>query len=260
MNDIHETNRSNATQRFSNRVDHYIKYRPRYPTAVLDVLRDICGLASRWMVADIGSGTGFLSELFLKNGNRVIGVEPNKEMRTAGEQLLREWPKFTSLDSRAEATTLSDASVDLVVAGQAFHWFEPVATRHDWERILKPAGWIAIIWNARQREASAFMRGYEAVMNWHGYQRAGQERLPNHDKEAICQFLGDGSQLHTCPNRQELDWDGLLGRTLSNSRIPLPGQSGHEAMLTDLRQLFDAHQHAGQVTIEYQTHVFVGQR
>jgi SAM-dependent methyltransferase len=249
-----------ATRRFSDRVEHYVKYRPRYPVAVLDILRGECGLNHGWVVADVGSGTGFLSELLLRNGNRVFGVEPNREMREAGEKLLAAYPRFASVDGRSEATTLVDASVDLVVAGQAFHWFEPVATRREWNRILKATGWTAIVWNHRRHEASAFMRDYGAFMKRHGYERHGQEKLPNHDKEAIRRFLGGNSELHSCPNRQELDWDGLLGRTLSNSRIPLPGTPGYEAMLADLRRLFEVHGQSGNVTIEYQTNVFLGRR
>ncbi len=97
-------------------------------------------------------------------------------------------------------------------------------------------------------------------MKRHGYERHGQEKLPTHNKEAIRRFLGANSELHSCPTRQELDWDGLLGRTLSNSRIPLPGEPGHEAMLADLRRLFQVHGQSGNVIIEYQTNVFLGQR
>lgn len=250
--------RYNSTRRFSDRVDDYVKYRPRYPEAVLDILRAACGLEPHWTVADVGSGTGFLSELFLRNGNRVYGVEPNREMREAGEKLHGGFRNFVSVDGRAEATTLADACVELVVAGQAFHWFEPVATRGEWSRILKPAGWIGIVWNHRQREASSFMREYGGFMDCHGYKRAGQQRLPDHDIAATRAFLGAGCELHTCANRQVLDWAGLVGRTHSNSRIPLPGRPGHAVMLADLRRLFDAYQEGGTVTIEYQTNVFVG--
>lgn len=249
-----------ATRRFSDRVENYVRYRPHYPAAVIEILRAGCGLSPEWVVADVGSGTGLLSELFLRNGNPVFGVEPNKEMREAGENFLAACPQFVSVAGRSEATTLADGSVDLVVAGQAFHWFEPVATRNEWNRILGSAGRIAIIWNHRCQDASAFMAAHDSLMRHHGYERPGQEHLPTHDKEAIRRFLGDNSELHSCSNRQELGWDGLLGRTLSNSRIPLAGEPGHDAMLADLRRLFQAHQQSGKVTIEYQTNVYLGQR
>src|SRR6201993_2182236 len=116
---------ADAKQRFSTRVADYVRYRPSYPSELLDLLHSECALRSGHAIADIGSGTGFLSELFLKNGNRVFGVEPNDAMRQAGEEYLAEYDNFTSITGSAEASTLDDGSVDFVVSGQAFHWFEP---------------------------------------------------------------------------------------------------------------------------------------
>src|SRR5437870_2796600 len=136
-------------ERFSRRVENYVKYRPGYPGAVLDWLRQHCGLTADWVIADIGSGTGFLAELFLKNGNRVFGTEPNSEMRAAGETLLKKYSRFVSVDGSAEATGLDSSSVDLITAGQAFHWFDRPRARQEFERILKPGGWAALVWNER---------------------------------------------------------------------------------------------------------------
>src|ERR1700675_1047450 len=131
---------ADAKQRFSNRVVDYVRYRPGYPAALLDLLRAECGFSSNHLVADVGSGTALLTKLFLENGNRVFGVEPNQEMRQAGEEFLKSFPKFTSVAGSAEATTIGDASVDFVTAGQAFHWFDPRAARREFIRILKPNG------------------------------------------------------------------------------------------------------------------------
>jgi ubiquinone/menaquinone biosynthesis C-methylase UbiE len=128
------------TQRFSSRVELYVKYRPHYPAAVLDILTSECALSPVSVVADAGSGTGILTELFLRNGNSVFGVEPNREMREAGETLLKSYSQFTSIAGRAEATTLADHSVDFVVAGQAFHWFDCQKARREFARILKTEG------------------------------------------------------------------------------------------------------------------------
>src|SRR3954447_4559397 len=127
---------ADPTRRFSNRVEDYIKYRPNYPRALVRLLEAECGMTGASVIADVGSGTGILSELFLKNGNRVYGVEPNREMREAGERLLASYTNFVSVDGRAEATTLDDASVDFVTAGQAFHWFDPPRTRREFVRVL----------------------------------------------------------------------------------------------------------------------------
>src|SRR6266446_9260655 len=112
---------SAPTERFSNRVENYIRYRPGYPKEIIELLKAECGLFPQSVVADAGSGTGLLAKLFLENGNLVFGIEPNREMRAAGERLLQAYPRFTSIAGTAEATTLPGQSVDFVTAGQAFH-------------------------------------------------------------------------------------------------------------------------------------------
>ena len=154
----------NPTTRFSSRVDDYVKYRPGYPGAILDFLRHECGLTRDSIIADVGSGTGKLTELFLKNGNQVFGIEPNQEMREAGERLLKPYPNFRSLAATAEATTLQNQSVDIITAGQAFHWFNRETTRQEFLRILKPGGWVALIWNDRHTTASPFLEAYEELL------------------------------------------------------------------------------------------------
>src|SRR5687767_9761581 len=114
----------NPAGRFSNRVGDYIRTRPGYPPGVLDVLRAETGLTPATVVADVGSGTALSAEMFLKNGNRVLGVEPNADMRAAAETLLASYPNYHSIAGTAEDTTLPDQSIDLIVAGQAFHWFD----------------------------------------------------------------------------------------------------------------------------------------
>jgi SAM-dependent methyltransferase len=133
-------------------VNHYARHRPPYPPAVLHLLETECGLTSASVVADVGSGTGILSEPFLRNGNRVFGVEPNKGMREAGERRLGQHPRFTSVAGTAEAKTLASDSVDFVATGQAFHWFDPERSRTELARILKPRGCVALVWNWRRRE------------------------------------------------------------------------------------------------------------
>src|SRR5205085_5614703 len=157
----------NPIQRFSNRVENYLKFRPSYPDAVISLLRSECGLTSDSVIADIGSGTGFLSELFLRNGNRVFGVEPNREMRAAGEKLLAKYPNFSSIDATAEATTLDAASIDFATVGQAFHWFDPVRTLKEFKRILRTDGWVVIIWNAFQTK-TPLVAAYESILLRYG--------------------------------------------------------------------------------------------
>ena len=95
------------TQRFSNRVENYVPYRPSYPREVIELLRAECNLTLESVVADIGSGTGKLTELILPHAKCVVAVEPNVEMREAGERLLETHSNFFSLAATAEATTLA---------------------------------------------------------------------------------------------------------------------------------------------------------
>ena len=174
---------ADAKQRFSNRVADYVRYRPGYPPALIDLLRSECGLRPDHAVADVGSGTGLLSKLFLENGNRVLGVEPNEQMRRAGEECLAAHKNFSSVRGSSEATTLPDSSVDFITAAQAFHWFEPVATRREFLRILKPQGWVVVIWNDRRISETAFGRAYEDLLVRYGtdYSRVKEAYPELHD-------------------------------------------------------------------------------
>ena len=166
------------TQRFSSRVENYVRFRPGYPPAVLDVLRAECALTRDSVVADVGSGTGIFSEFLLGAGCTVLGVEPNDEMRRAAEGTLARQTRFRSVPGTAEATTLPERSVDLVTAAQAFHWFDRARTRAEFRRILKPRGWTALVWNDRQLDSTPFLRGYEALL-----QRFGTDYLAVLDRE-----------------------------------------------------------------------------
>lgn len=248
----------NSTLRFSSRVGNYIKYRPGYPSAVINTLAGECGLTEKSIVADIGSGTGILSELFLKHGNPVFGVEPNREMREASERLLKQYPNFTSVNGTAEATTLADRSVDFITAGQAFHWFDRKQARKEFARILKPNGCVVLIWNDRQTDASSFLREYEELLQKYGtdYQQVNHRNV---DTEAITAFFAP--QLFTrreFESQQVFDLEGLTGRLLSSSYTPEPGHPNHQPMLEALRAVFDRYQVGGKVTLDYATTMYFG--
>jgi SAM-dependent methyltransferase len=249
---------ADPTRRFSSRVANYVKYRPSYPPAVVSWLAEACGLTPAAPIADIGSGTGLLAELFLKNGNRVFGVEPNREMREAGERLLAGYASFISVDGAAEATTLDDHSVDFVTAGQAFHWFDRQRARAEFARILRPGGWVALVWNER-RVATTFLGAYEQLLCSYSSDYA----TLNHrqvDQAAIAAFFRTGSfGLRSFENRQIFDYDGVKGRLLSSSYAPEAGDPRHQPMLDALATIFQAHQADGVVAFEYDTKVYYGQ-
>jgi SAM-dependent methyltransferase len=250
---------TDSKERFANRVADYVRYRPGYPREVLDLLREECGLQPDSVIADIGSGTGLLTQLFLEYGNLVYGVEPNAEMRHAGEEFLKKYPRFRSVAASAESTTLPDASVDLVVAGQAFHWFEPCAARTEFARILRPGGRVALIWNERMKDTSPFLREYETLLRTFGtdYDTVS-ERYPQ--VQSMEDFFGPGAMTkRSFANAQVFDFDGLRGRLLSSSYTPPQGHPQHQPMLAALEKLFATHAKDGGVRFEYLTHVYYGQ-
>jgi SAM-dependent methyltransferase len=246
------------TRRFASRVENYVRYRPSYPPTVIDLLRGDCGLSETSVIADVGSGTGILSKLFLENGNRVLGVEPNTEMREAGERLLRDYDRFTSVAASAEDTTLGDCSVDFVTAGQAFHWFDRERSRREFIRILKPEGWVVLVWNERRTDSTPFLQDYERLLLKYGTDYT----TVNHTwigLEILNAFFGSGGfRRRTFENRQIFDFEGVRGRLLSSSYAPETGQPNHEAMLDELQSIFAAHQVDGTVTFEYDTTVQYG--
>jgi len=246
------------TQRFSDRVEDYIRYRPDYPLAILDLLEQKCGLTSDAVVADIGSGTGKLAELFLRHGNPVLGVEPNQAMRQAAESLLRQYPHFTSLDGRSEATPLADASVDFIIAGQAYHWFEPEPTLKEFARILKPDGWVVLVWNERDA-SSPFLADYEQMLSslLPDYATVTHKRLDDSQLQDLLDLKS--FQKATFSFKQTFDFSGLEGRTLSSSYSPQPGQPGHDELIAALAELFERHQQNGVLDFDYVTNVYFGQ-
>jgi SAM-dependent methyltransferase len=249
---------TDAKQRFSNRVTDYVRYRPGYPAEILPLLKTWTSFRPEHIVADIGSGTGLLSKLFLDFGNRVFGVEPNSEMRAAGEEFLGAYSYFTSVAGSAEATTLSSDSVDFVAAGQAFHWFQMSAAREEFLRILRTGGRVLIIWNERLLDDTAFLREYETLLNRFGTDYAKvKESYPR--AEQMLEFYSPNEfTSHLLPNFQEFDFEGLSGRLRSSSYAPPPGHPQFAPMMKELRRLFDAHQQGGVVRMEYRTRVYSG--
>jgi len=248
---------SNATSRFSDRVENYVRYRPGYPPEVVPELRDQCGLARSHVIADVASGTGIWTRLLLENGNPVVGVEPNAEMREAGERLLAAFPKFTSIAGTAEATTLADRSMDFVTAAQAAHWFDRERARHEFVRILKPGGWLVLLWNERVTDSTRFLRDYEQMLLTYGtdYQNIRHE----HTTDAINEFFDPAPfQERVFDMRQEFDYTGIEGRLLSSSYVPGPEHPQYTPMLKELRRIFDACAVEGRAVFEYRTRLYFG--
>ena len=250
---------TDPTQRFTGRVEDYSRYRPGYPPELLDLLRRECALTESSVVADVGSGTGILARLFLENGNRVIMVEPNDEMRHAGWRLLSGHGSFESVAGTAEATTLPRGRADLITAGQAFHWFDPDAAREEFARVLRPGGNVVLVWNDRRKHGGPFSEAYEGLLQAYDTDYAEVEHGREGGLEKIRGFFAPNHvYTATFDNRQVLDHDGLLGRLRSSSYVPAQGQPGHHEMLDELERVFRDHENGGRVVMEYDTRVYYG--
>jgi SAM-dependent methyltransferase len=247
--------KTEPTQRFSSRVDHYIRSRPSYPPEIIHLLREQCGLARESIVADIASGTGIFTHFVLENGNRVFGVEPNTEMRRAGEQYLSAFPNFVSIDGKAEATTLANESVDVITCAQAAHWFERDQAIAEFRRILKPGGFLVLIWNHRHVGDSGFGRDYEDLIERFGIDYAEVKRRD----ENTGGFFGDiPCKLQVFNNFQDFAYAALEGRLLSSSYVPQLVHPSYPAMLSELHRIFERYERGGHVRMEYDTKVYYG--
>jgi len=240
-------------------VQDYERARPGYPPEVLSHLARVCGLLPRHIFADIGSGTGMLSEMFLKNGNAVYGVEPNAAMRAAAERNLSGFPNFHSVNGAAEATTLPSGCADFVTAATAFHWFDREAARVEFARILRPGGWVVLLWNVRRVEHDDFQRAYEDLILRFGTDYRDVKSRWGGEESLRSFFAPAEMQQAEFPIVQQLDWEGLRGRVLSASYAPRPGDAQYGLMAARLREIFDACSAAGRVTLYYDTKMYCAQ-
>jgi SAM-dependent methyltransferase len=250
-------NTADATHRFSDRVDAYVKYRPGYPEELVATLLEQTGLDHNAVVADIGSGTGIFTRLLVDAGLEVYAVEPNNEMREAAEALLADQPKFNSVGAAAEGTGLADDSVDLITAAQAFHWFNNEITKQEFRRILKPGGRLALIWN-RRNTSQPFQQAYDGILR----EFAPEYGVVNHmnlSNDDLAAFFAAGSMAQlNFEYRQRLDFPGLLGRLKSASYCPTEDSPQYIPLVTELLALFDQYAVNGVIDFEYDTQLYLG--
>lgn len=246
------------TERFSDRVSNYVKYRPSYPAETISILRERCGLTQMWNIADIGSGTGIFTKILLENGNRVFAVEPNQEMRSEAEHLLSSYSNFFSLNAKAEDTKIDLHSVDMITAAQAFHWFDREKVRIEFERILKEKGWVVLMWNNRSTE-SDFDKEYEDLLIKYSedYIRVNHRNITY---ESIKTFFIPGRvEKAELKNLQIFNFDGLKGRLMSSSYAPKENTTAFHPMMESLEILFNKYNENGLITFNYITEIYFGQ-
>ncbi len=246
------------SQRFTDTVEHYLRYRPSYPHEILERFIQ-SGLTKSSIIADLGSGTGFLSKLFLDYGCTVIGVEPNEAMRAAAQQYLKSYSSFTQIAGYAEDTTLQNSSVDFITVGTAFHWFDAIKTKIEFQRILKSNGWVFLIWNVRDIEHSELMNDYENLILKYG-KNYKNSRAQEFEKTAVEQFFAP-NKMHSAsyPYKQLFDWQGFKGRLLSTSYTLRENDPSFDDMMKELKIIFDRYQKENQIEFLYQTKMYYGQ-
>jgi ubiquinone/menaquinone biosynthesis C-methylase UbiE len=249
--------KNNSTTRFTDRVENYIKYRPGYPEDIIPFLKKEAGFNSSMQVADIGSGTGILSRLFLMNKNIVYAIEPNTAMRQAAESMLNSYTNFISIAGTAEETGLPEDSIDLIAAGQAFHWFEPVKTKAEFQRIAKRNCHAVLIWNERQVK-SAFEQEYEKFLLKYATDYAKVNHKNITDEKIASFFAPFTFKYRSFYNEQIFDFEGLKGRLLSSSYVPNEGHPAYHKMITDLNRLYEKYQVSERIKIAYETKVYAG--
>jgi ubiquinone/menaquinone biosynthesis C-methylase UbiE len=252
------TGRNDSTKRFSDRVENYVKYRPSYPQTVMSFLRDELHISQGQMVADVGSGTGIFTGLLLQNVYEVYAVEPNKEMRAVAENEFRGNPSFHSVDARAESTTLPARSIDLIAAAQAFHWFDHAKAKAEFQRILKPGGYVVLLWNERIQHGDPFHEEYEALIQKFGtdYNQVKHDNI--RQAEVFESFFSSGFSTRHFENHQDFDFEGLRGRLLSSSYAPAAGHPNFRPMILALRKLFEKYARNERVRVDYDTEVYFG--
>jgi SAM-dependent methyltransferase len=250
---------ADPTKRFTDRVSNYVKYRPGYPSEVLDFLREEGNLSEGSMIADVGSGTGIFTDLLLKQGYKVFAVEPNEAMQHAAVDQLGSNKNFTPVNGTAEATTLADSAVEMIVCAQAFHWFNSEKTRLEFKKILKEDGHAALIWNNREADTDEFSIAYESLLKQDSvdYNKVNHRNVKDIDFKS---FFRDGQyKVVKYPNEQVFDEDGLLGRAFSSSYVPDENSVDGKKFKEVLTELFANYNKNGSVSFRYQTEVYFGQ-
>ena len=247
-----------TTENFTDKANIYAKYRPSYPNEYIEYLLSANELNENQIVADIGSGTGIFSRQLLENDLHVIGVEPNDDMRKMAEQSLKRYPRFQSIKATAEHTTLKENSVDLVTVAQAFHWFNKEAFKIECQRILKQKAHVALVWNSRDGTSPIIKENADICQktcpNFKGFS-GGIEETP----EMFNSFFKDGKyEFKEYQNDLLFDYEGFLGRNLSDSYAPKKNDKEYKNFIFLLSELFEKYSKNGKILIPNLTRSYLG--
>ena len=246
------------TQRFSKTIDFYHRYRPSYPTELIDLLAELVSLTPNAHIADIGAGTGKLTTLLLDKGYEVWAVEPNDAMREFAINWLASNPRFHASAGKAEATTLAQGQFDLITAAQAFHWFDLTAFRQECLRLLKPNAQVALIWNERSNDTDPAMAAYEALIQSYSidYRKVHDQWV---NPTQLADFFQNTYTTASFPYTHYLDLEGFKGRYRSCSYALDTTHPDYLEAMHQLEQLFNQFAVNDQLGMQYNSVVYYGQ-
>jgi len=237
--------------RFTERVENYVRYRPGYPSEIVQHLLKLLPGRFQPVIADVGAGTGIFTRILLEKGCSVISVEPNRAMRLEAEKALQHIPGFSSVEGEAVRTTIDDSTVDAVTAAQAFHWFANREAVEEFNRILQPNGVVLLTWNDRRVDTDRFHREYEELLVRYctDYSSVTQTNITG---DTIVELF-DGWECSTLnlANRQDLDFLSLKGRLESSSYCPDPADENYRIVMARLGELFERENRGGVIGMEY---------
>lgn len=247
---------------YSSKAESYAKYRWDYAPAAIEALFEIAGLGPNSVVAELGAGTGILTRRLCGRAGQVFAIEPNLEMRAFLVRDCGSLPGCTVLDTAAETTGLPDACLDAALAAQAIHWFEPQATRRELRRILKPAGWLALLDNrGTDPELNIALRANDLAEGASAQPAEGQSTQPTPGAQIAPEayyFAPGAYQTLLFPFTIDQDWEAFLGAQLSASYAPDPGQLRFPDFTAAARGIFESFSRDGRLRVTGETRLMIG--
>ena len=244
---------------FSGIADIYDKYRPTYPQILFAYLNSNIGINKFSTVADIGSGTGILSEKLLEICRKVYAVEPNDDMRQISELKLSCTDKFIPVRATAEATTLSEHCIDYITVAQAFHWFDRKLFKRECQRILKSNGQVILIWNCRDEE-NEIVQEVDSISRKYCPNFSGSScgmRGARTSNEYNDFFVGN-YETKQFNNPITFNKESFLGLHQSASYCPDRNEENYSRYMDELSNYFEAHAENGMLILKNNTYCYIG--
>ncbi|MDR0930804.1 MAG: class I SAM-dependent methyltransferase [Clostridiales bacterium] len=241
-----------------NKAKIYNAYRPPYPKEFIALLCDKLSVTNKSIIADVGSGTGMLTERFLETGASVYGVEPNDEMRAVAEENLANFNNFTSVKGFDKDTTLPQNSVDFVVAGLAFHFFDRLAFAKECKRILHPDGKVCLIWNNRSYDSEIYKKSSAICRKYCPTYKGMFGDITYNTPEIFEDIFGKNCEYCEFKYDYPMNKDYFVNMFLTFSYTPNEGDENYNAFVGELENLFDEYENNDQILFPFTTFAYCG--